>query len=55
MNIGDLVEYQVDLCSWGIGRVVAYDEETEVVTVRDEDDGTTWHGLADHALLVEDE
>lgn len=48
MNIGNLVEYQTDVASWGIGRVVAYDEETEMVTVQDEDDGSTWRGPADY-------
>jgi hypothetical protein len=40
--------------SWGTGRVVAYNENIEIVTVEDEDDGTTWRGLADHTEPVED-
>jgi len=48
MKVGDRVEYQVDVASWGIGRVVSHDEDTEIVTVMDEDDGTMWRGLADH-------
>jgi hypothetical protein len=54
MNIGDRIEYQVGIASWGIGRVVGYDENTEIVTVEDEDDGTTWRGLADHTEPVEE-
>lgn len=54
MKIGGLVEYQVDFASWGIGRVVAYDDDTEIVTVKDEDDGTTWRGLADHTEPADD-
>lgn len=48
MKVGDRVEYQTGVGSSGIGRVIAYDPETEVVTVKDEDDGTTWRGLEDY-------
>lgn len=47
MKPGDLIEYQTDVSSWGTGRVVAFDEETEMVTVRDEYDNSTWTGPAD--------
>lgn len=54
MKVGNLVQYQVDVASWGIGHVVAYDEDTEIVTVKDEDDGTVWRGLADYTAQVEE-
>jgi len=47
MKVGDVVEFQIDVASWGTGRVVAYDEETEIVAVEDSDDGTMWRGPAD--------
>jgi hypothetical protein len=54
MNIGDRIEYQVCVATWGVGRVVAYDENTEIVTVEDADDGTTWRGLADQTQPSEE-
>ncbi len=54
MKVGDMVEYQVDVASWGIGRVVAYHEDTEIVTVQDEDDGSTWQGLVDFTEPAEE-
>jgi hypothetical protein len=44
MKPNDLVEFQTAAGSFGTGRVVEYDEETEVVTVRDVDDGSLWRG-----------
>jgi hypothetical protein len=41
--------------SWGIGRVVAYDENPEIVTVEDEDDGSTWRGLAEQTQPSEEQ
>lgn len=54
MNVGDVIECQVDVASWGIGRVIAYDDETELVTVQDEDDGTNWRGPADLTVLADE-
>ena len=42
------------VASWGIGRVVAYDENTEIVAVEDEDDGTTWRRVADQTQPSEE-
>lgn len=44
MKPGDRVEFQTGPGSYGTGAVMAYDEETETVTVRDDDDGTLWCG-----------
>lgn len=54
MKVGNPIEYQVGIASWGIGHVVAYDENTEIVTVKDEDDGTAWRGLADQTEPAEE-
>ena len=35
------------------GTVTVYDDATEIVTVRDEDDKTTWRGHLDQTSLLE--
>lgn len=52
LKIDDRVEYQTGIAEFGIGRVAAYDHETEIVTVTDEDDGSTWRGPADLATPI---
>ena len=49
MQRGDRVEYQTGIAEFGVGKVDTYDPETEIVTVIDEDDGSTWQGPADKA------
>lgn len=47
MQIGERIEYRTGWADSGIGIVVAYNEETETVVVKDEDDGSIWRGPAD--------
>jgi len=54
MELGTLVEYETGPGSSGIGFVSAYEEQTEIVTVVDEDDGSTWRGPLDKTSVVED-
>lgn len=49
MEPGTHVEYQTGIAEYGIGIVTNFDEETEMVTVTDDDDGTVWCGPADLA------
>lgn len=49
MQEGALVEYQTGIAEFGIGKVASYDPATEIVTVLDIDDGSTWRGPADLA------
>ena len=49
MEIGNRVEYQTGWGEYSIGVVSAYDEKTEILTVKNEDDGSTWSGPADYA------
>lgn len=41
MRVGQRIEYRTGLADFGIGVVKAYDDEAELVTVIDEDDGST--------------
>lgn len=47
MNIKSQVAYQTGIAEFGIGEVIAYNQDTEIVTVVDEDDGSTWRGPVD--------
>ena len=47
MKLEERIEYQTGTAEFGIGKVTAYNAETEIVTVIDEDDGSTWRGPAD--------
>ena len=49
MQTGIRVEYQTGYAESAYGVVLAYDEETDVLTVRDEDDGTVWAGPSERA------
>lgn len=53
MNIGTKVEFQIGRGSYGIGTVVAFNDQTEIVTVKDSDDGSDWIGPADYATTLE--
>jgi hypothetical protein len=54
MKVDNRIEYQVGIACRGIGHVVAYDENIEIVTVKDEDDGSAWCGQADHTEPAEE-
>lgn len=49
MEIGTHVEYQTGIAESGFGTVIRFDEDTEIVTVIDDDDGSTWCGPIDLA------
>lgn len=49
MELGTRVEYKTGIAEYGIGVVSHFDELTEIVTVTNEDDGSTWCGPADLA------
>jgi len=49
MRTGIRVEYQTGYAESAYGVVLVYDEETDIVTVRDEDDYTVWSGPSDRA------
>jgi hypothetical protein len=54
MRIRTLVQYETGIAESGVGRVVDFDEETEIVTVQDVDDNSTWRGSVDHATIIEE-
>lgn len=54
MEIGTEVEYETGYGEVGNDEVVAIDEETELLTVKYIDDGTTWCGPADRATPVDE-
>eukprot|EP01034_Spumella_vulgaris_P032841 gene32841-40538_t len=49
MRIGTHVEYATGIAESGFGTVIDFDNDTEIVTVMDDDDGSTWRGPLDHA------
>lgn len=53
-HLDQRVEYQVGRGESGIGHVIAIDEDSEQITVRDEDDGSIWTGSMDHAQACSD-
>lgn len=50
--IGKRVEFQTDVCSFGEGKIEAYNQVTGQVTVRD-DDGNLWSGHEEFTTLLE--
>jgi hypothetical protein len=52
LEIGQRIEFATGRCDSGIGLVTAYDPETEMVTVKDEDDGSEWTGLEDYTTVM---
>jgi len=50
--IGQTVDFQTDITSYGRGVVTALDELTEIVTVIDED-GAEWTGPIDRIEIAE--
>lgn len=48
MREGTYVEYQTGHAEWGSGTVTKFDEQTQMLTVRD-DDGSEWIGPVDLA------
>lgn len=44
--IGKRVEYQTGLAAYGIGIVTDINEETGIVVVKDDEDGSVWKGPA---------
>jgi hypothetical protein len=52
MEIGTFVEYETGIAESGFGAVIDFEEETDTVTVMDEDDGRIWRGPLDRALPV---
>ncbi|MBX9794328.1 MAG: hypothetical protein K2Y02_08540 [Burkholderiaceae bacterium] len=52
MEIGTHVEYETGIAESGVGIVIEFDEETETVTVKDDDDGSIWRGSIDHATRI---
>lgn len=55
MKIGTRVEYHTAPGCSGFGRITAIDEESEVITVKDEDDGSNWTGPMDKAETADEE
>lgn len=53
MRVGQVVEYQTGLGEWGTGSVVDFNEELDLLTVVDDEDGSTWHGPADRATVIQ--
>jgi hypothetical protein len=52
MNMkGAWVEFQTDLDSYGEGRVIAHNERTGDLVIRD-DDGIHWRGAEDHIEVI---
>lgn len=47
------VEYQISPGFYGFGTIVSVDEETEQLTIRDDEDGSLWKGLLDHAKAID--
>ncbi len=47
MEPGTHVEYETGIAEYGIGFVTHFNEQTEMVTVTDEEDGSTWRGPLD--------
>lgn len=54
MKIGQRIEFATGRAESGIGTVTAYNAETEIVHVRDDEDGSTWSGSVDHTTTFED-
>ncbi len=54
MHIGQRVEYATGIAESGISTVCRVNEETDLVTVKDEDDGSTWRGPADLVTPLDD-
>ena len=52
MQIGTHVEYQTDPAQWGHGHVTDFNEMTEIVTVKDEEDGSIWLGPVDFTTVI---
>ncbi|SCU77758.1 conserved hypothetical protein [Cupriavidus necator] len=46
------VEFQTDVSSFGEGIVVAHDESTGSLVIRDAD-GIHWRGVEDHIVVIE--
>lgn len=53
MRVGQVVEYQTGLGEWGTGSVVDFNEELDLLTVVDDEDGSKWHGPADRATVIQ--
>lgn len=49
MDVGIHVEYETGHGQYSFGYVQAFNEETEILTVRDDVDGTSWRGPAERA------
>lgn len=49
--VGQLVEYRTSLVDVGIGVVVSHDENTGMLVVVDDDDGSRWTGQEDHVTV----
>ncbi|MFC4524785.1 hypothetical protein [Cupriavidus pinatubonensis] len=45
------VEFQTGLASFGEGVVIAHDEESGTLVIRD-DEGIHWRGLEDHIVVI---
>ncbi|HYD61940.1 MAG TPA: hypothetical protein VEC35_16360 [Noviherbaspirillum sp.] len=54
MKPGDRVSFQTGLNCYGIGYVISYDEEKEIIKVRDEDDNSVWTGPVDKCEPADD-
>lgn len=54
MQIGIRVEYQTGAFESGNGIVTSFNDETDIVTVKDENDGTVWRGPADLATALKE-
>lgn len=53
MKKNQRVEYQISPGVYGFGTIVLVDEETEKLTVRDDEDDSLWKGLLDHAKVID--
>ena len=54
MKIGQRIEYETGLGESGTGTVTAYNAETEIVQVKDDEDDSMWRGPVDRTTILQD-
>lgn len=47
MMVDQRIPYATGVADWGVGIVIEYDDDTEIVKVQDEEDRTLWRGPSD--------
>ena len=53
MQVGDTVEYQYGVGEYGTGTISALNSESEIATVVDDMDNSTWRGSYNHITLLD--